>query len=219
VSYLSWLDHPRGVRRGRRGSAKTSYDQRARILLVGPMPPTKGGIATFMLNLMVSYLNEQFEFVPYQDEAKSENLQHGNMAPAEQTPACGIGCGRVGRLNQQVERTADPKQHRATNHPRPDRLEAHSQLRSTSSDTADIYVELVRDRGDVARHRSEAGSMRCSANVFLSLVFSEFYQLSLSQPFRPQHVCNYVSFIHPHRLIRSTWRYASTTVVKVAAAN
>ena len=29
------------------------------------MPPTKGGITTFMLNLMASYLNEQFEFVPY----------------------------------------------------------------------------------------------------------------------------------------------------------
>ena len=38
---------------------------RPRILLVGPMPPTKGGITTFMLNLMGSYLAEQFEFVPY----------------------------------------------------------------------------------------------------------------------------------------------------------
>ena len=38
---------------------------RPRILLVGPMPPTKGGITTFMLNLMGSYLNEDFEFVPY----------------------------------------------------------------------------------------------------------------------------------------------------------
>src|SRR5215813_14419213 len=36
-----------------------------RILLVGPMPPTKGGITTFMLNLMGSYLAEEFEFVPY----------------------------------------------------------------------------------------------------------------------------------------------------------
>src|SRR5215831_2785477 len=61
---MSWLDHPRNVRPGRR-SAKTSYDQRPRILLVGPMPPTKGGITTFMLNLMASYLNEEFEFVPY----------------------------------------------------------------------------------------------------------------------------------------------------------
>ena len=38
---------------------------RARIALVGPMPPTKGGITTFMLNLMSSYLAEEFEFVPY----------------------------------------------------------------------------------------------------------------------------------------------------------
>jgi glycosyltransferase involved in cell wall biosynthesis len=29
------------------------------------MPPTKGGITTFMLNLMASYLSEQFEFMPY----------------------------------------------------------------------------------------------------------------------------------------------------------
>ena len=35
------------------------------ILLVGPMPPTKGGITTFMLNLMASHLNEQLEFVSY----------------------------------------------------------------------------------------------------------------------------------------------------------
>jgi glycosyltransferase involved in cell wall biosynthesis len=39
--------------------------QRPRILLIGPMPPTKGGITTFMLNLMASYLKEHFEFVPY----------------------------------------------------------------------------------------------------------------------------------------------------------
>jgi glycosyltransferase involved in cell wall biosynthesis len=29
------------------------------------MPPTKGGVTTFMLNLMASYLNEEFEFIPY----------------------------------------------------------------------------------------------------------------------------------------------------------
>jgi hypothetical protein len=29
------------------------------------MPPTKGGMTTFMLNLMASPLNEEFEFVPY----------------------------------------------------------------------------------------------------------------------------------------------------------
>ena len=65
VSDVIRLDHPRGAQRGRRGSAKTSYEERPRILLVGPMPPTKGGITTFMLNLMASHLNEQFEFVPY----------------------------------------------------------------------------------------------------------------------------------------------------------
>jgi glycosyltransferase involved in cell wall biosynthesis len=35
------------------------------IALVGPMPPTKGGVTTFMLNLMASYLGREFEFVPY----------------------------------------------------------------------------------------------------------------------------------------------------------
>jgi glycosyltransferase involved in cell wall biosynthesis len=43
----------------------SSHNHRPRILLVGPMPPAKGGITTFMLNLMGSYLNKEFEFVPY----------------------------------------------------------------------------------------------------------------------------------------------------------
>jgi glycosyltransferase involved in cell wall biosynthesis len=49
------------------GSSDTEAPKtaRARILLVGPMPPTKGGITTFMLNLIASYLNEQFDFVAY----------------------------------------------------------------------------------------------------------------------------------------------------------
>jgi hypothetical protein len=38
-----------------------SRDQRPRILLVEQMPPTKGGITTFMLNLMGSY-RRQFYF-------------------------------------------------------------------------------------------------------------------------------------------------------------
>ncbi len=38
---------------------------RARVLLVGPMSPTKGGVTTFMLNLMASHLAEEFEFVPF----------------------------------------------------------------------------------------------------------------------------------------------------------
>ncbi len=36
-----------------------------RVLLVGPMPPTKGGVTTFMLNLMASPLAGQVEFVPF----------------------------------------------------------------------------------------------------------------------------------------------------------
>ena len=36
-----------------------------RVLLVGPMPPTKGGVTTFMLNLMASPLAAQVEFVPF----------------------------------------------------------------------------------------------------------------------------------------------------------
>ena len=38
---------------------------RYRIVLVGPMPPTKGGITTFMLNLMASPLSRTFEFLTY----------------------------------------------------------------------------------------------------------------------------------------------------------
>jgi glycosyltransferase involved in cell wall biosynthesis len=34
-------------------------------MLVGPMPPTKGGVTTFMLNLMASPLKAEFEFVPF----------------------------------------------------------------------------------------------------------------------------------------------------------
>jgi glycosyltransferase involved in cell wall biosynthesis len=35
------------------------------VMLVGPMPPTKGGVTTFMMNLMASPLNVEFEFVPF----------------------------------------------------------------------------------------------------------------------------------------------------------
>jgi glycosyltransferase involved in cell wall biosynthesis len=34
-------------------------------MLVGPMPPTKGGVTTFMMNLMASPLSVEFEFVPF----------------------------------------------------------------------------------------------------------------------------------------------------------
>ncbi len=39
--------------------------ERTRVLLVGPMPPTKGGVTTFMLNLMASPLAEQARFIPF----------------------------------------------------------------------------------------------------------------------------------------------------------
>jgi glycosyltransferase involved in cell wall biosynthesis len=35
------------------------------VMLVGPMPPTKGGVTTFMMNLMASPLRVEFEFVPF----------------------------------------------------------------------------------------------------------------------------------------------------------
>lgn len=38
---------------------------RPRVLLVGPMPPTTGGVTTFMLNLMASGLAADFEFIPF----------------------------------------------------------------------------------------------------------------------------------------------------------
>ncbi len=46
-------------------SGTSAGEPRPRILLVGPMPPTKGGVTTFMLNLMGSHLNGEFEFIPY----------------------------------------------------------------------------------------------------------------------------------------------------------
>jgi glycosyltransferase involved in cell wall biosynthesis len=39
--------------------------RRPRVLVVGPMPPTKGGVTTFMLNLMASHLSDEFEFVAF----------------------------------------------------------------------------------------------------------------------------------------------------------
>ncbi|MFD1191988.1 glycosyltransferase family 4 protein [Phenylobacterium conjunctum] len=38
---------------------------KARVLLVGPLPPTKGGMTTFMLNLMRSHLADEFEFIGF----------------------------------------------------------------------------------------------------------------------------------------------------------
>ena len=39
--------------------------RRPRILLVGPLPPTTGGVTTFMLNLIASPLSNCFQFVPF----------------------------------------------------------------------------------------------------------------------------------------------------------
>jgi len=38
---------------------------RPRVVLIGQMPPMKGGVTTFMLNLMASPLNRRFEFLSY----------------------------------------------------------------------------------------------------------------------------------------------------------
>lgn len=45
--------------------ASNRESQRPRVLVVGPMPPTKGGVTTFMLNLMSSKLKAEFEFIPF----------------------------------------------------------------------------------------------------------------------------------------------------------
>jgi glycosyltransferase involved in cell wall biosynthesis len=39
--------------------------ERPRILLVGPFPPTTGGVTTFILNLLASPLAREFAFVPF----------------------------------------------------------------------------------------------------------------------------------------------------------
>jgi len=43
----------------------TRKARRPRVLLVGPHPPTRGGVTTFMLNLAASPLGLFFEFVPF----------------------------------------------------------------------------------------------------------------------------------------------------------
>ena len=39
--------------------------ERPRVMLVGPMPPLKGGITTFLLNLINSPMNKRYEFVTF----------------------------------------------------------------------------------------------------------------------------------------------------------
>jgi hypothetical protein len=46
-------------------TSTTPSIRRPRVLLVGPMPPTKGGVTTFMLNLIASPLAAEFEFIPF----------------------------------------------------------------------------------------------------------------------------------------------------------
>lgn len=42
-----------------------SEPRRPRVLVVGPFPPTKGGVTTFMLNLTSSMLKDRFDFIPF----------------------------------------------------------------------------------------------------------------------------------------------------------
>ncbi len=51
--------HPDGA------AAARAPGRKPRVLLVGPMPPTTGGVTTFMLNLMASHLRDGFDFVPF----------------------------------------------------------------------------------------------------------------------------------------------------------
>lgn len=43
----------------------TPHQPRPRVLMVGPWPPTKGGVTTFMLNVVRSRLKERYEFIPF----------------------------------------------------------------------------------------------------------------------------------------------------------
>lgn len=45
-----------------------------KILMVGPLPPTVGGITSCMLNIMTSDLNKKYEFVPFTTSRPTENL-------------------------------------------------------------------------------------------------------------------------------------------------
>lgn len=46
-------------------TVRTRSGDRPRVLLVGPFPPTTGGVTTFMLNLMASGLAERFDYVTH----------------------------------------------------------------------------------------------------------------------------------------------------------
>src|SRR5260370_41508995 len=38
---------------------------RPKVLMVGPWPPTKGGVTTFMRNVTSSPLKEKYDFIPF----------------------------------------------------------------------------------------------------------------------------------------------------------
>jgi glycosyltransferase involved in cell wall biosynthesis len=47
---------------------------RNKILMVGPLPPTVGGITTCMLNILTSDLNKKYEFIPFTTSRPTERL-------------------------------------------------------------------------------------------------------------------------------------------------
>lgn len=47
---------------------------RNKILMVGPLPPTVGGITTCMLNILTSDLSKEYEFIPFTTSRPTERL-------------------------------------------------------------------------------------------------------------------------------------------------
>lgn len=48
--------------------------QQNKILIVGPLPPTVGGITTCILNILNSDLNEKYKFIPFTTSRPTQNL-------------------------------------------------------------------------------------------------------------------------------------------------
>ena len=40
-------------------------ERRPKVLMVGPWPPTRGGVTTFMLNVVNSPLRQRYHFIPF----------------------------------------------------------------------------------------------------------------------------------------------------------
>lgn len=56
---------------------------RARVLMVGPWPPTKGGVTTFMRNVVRSSLSHDYEFIPFTTSRPGKrNVAHDNYGYA-----------------------------------------------------------------------------------------------------------------------------------------